>query len=116
MAKKKTPKKKTPVKKKSPPINWLRDWEEFDFSDASGPGEIATRQARVEQIVVEFLSRQNTASYPKNWHFIVRDFWTNTGTDYSYSVFLRPPVKDNGGGTGTVDPPAPTQPPPPNLS
>ena len=71
MAKKKTPKKKTPVKKKSPPINWLRDWEEFDFSDASGPGEIATRQARVEQIVVEFLSRQNTASYPKNWHFIV---------------------------------------------
>jgi hypothetical protein len=134
MAKKKTPKKKTPKKKigvkkapikkapvkktpvkKAPPINWLRDWDVFDFSGDS-PGTIAIEQARVEQIAVEFLSRQNGASDPRNWHFIKHDYWDISGTDYRYVVYLRPPVKDNGGGEGTVSPPAPTQPPPPNLS
>jgi len=107
-------KKKAPIKKNLP-INWLRDWTPFNFSGLT-PAQIATRQARVEQIVVEFLSRQNASSNPKYWHFITHDNWQITGSNYRYIVFLTPPVKEAQGGPGTLDPPPPTQPPPPPLS
>jgi hypothetical protein len=109
-------------------VDWLQEWNSFEFDAALTKAQIVEKQQMIEMYVRGYLSNQNSITGDA---FLVVEFdWQQGNNDHEFtlSAYLNPPASvkvstalliNTGAApltSGSVSPMPPTQPPPPSLS